>query len=150
MKLFKKIGRLLSGRKGIFKKIGRIFPKHVRAAGQVATAIIQGIKAVSPFPEHKAETLKNDVRNVVEITKTLQSTMHMGKLSDKEQFIEQSVNRIRDILDDGRINNSEDPLSQRAKSAISLTVQFLPLVAYVIYAIHTGDWNLHNIMHLLQ
>ena len=112
--------------------------KKVRSA---VGAGILGIKKASPLPEVKDLEAREKITDVV---KDIDG--HNVEGMDSSQLIS-LIRKYRDILDDGKINNSPDDLSPKTKKLITQIFSALPILAYCIYGITTGEWNLGDFMN---
>lgn len=137
--IFQQIGRTIEGKTKVGKLLHQALPaKKLRSA--VGSAIL-GIKKSSPLPEFKDSAVRESI-NLAD-----------GKLSEinvSDENIMNKVNEIRDILDDGKMNDSPDDLSPKTKKLIQQISSAIPLVAYIIYVITTGNWSLTGFLEYIR
>lgn len=137
--IFKKIGQTIQGKTKVGKILHQALPaKKLRSA--VGSAIL-GIKKSSPLPEFKDSAVRESI-NLAD-----------GKLSEinvSDENIMNKVNEIRDILDDGKMNESADDLKPKTKKIIQQVFSALPLVAYLVYGVTSGDFSLSGFFEYVQ
>jgi len=136
---FKLIKKTIKGDNKLGKILNKVlpFPKLREGLGAVAT----GLKLGSPVPERKRVDIEEKVNEAL-------ATIEKSDGVDEAELPE-IVNRLYDILDDGKENHSRE-LSPGVRKAITKGMSALPLVAYLIYAIKTGDFDLTIIWEYIQ
>lgn len=139
--IFKKIGDTIQGKTKLGKGLHEILPaKKLRSA--VGSAVL-GIKKASPLPEFKEGAVKESITSAA---KAIDSSNTEGM--DSQQLLG-LIRQVRDILDDGKMNDSPDDLSPKLKKLITQAFSALPILLYVIYGITTGEWNLGDFLNYL-
>lgn len=136
---FKLIKKTVRGENKLGKFLNKIlpYPKIREGIG----AIGSGLKLGSPVPERKRVDVESKVNEAL-------ATIENSDGVD-EAALPELVNRIYDILDDGKENHSR-ALSPKVSNAITKAVSAVPLIAYIIYAVKTGDFDLTIIWEHLQ
>lgn len=135
MPLFKKIWETVEGKTKVGKVLHEVLPfKKTRS---VAGSIITGTKKASPLPEVKDLAVRETVT---------EADKQLSEISTTDSHVMKKVNEVRDILDDGKLNESHDDLSARTKKLITQASSALPLLAYLIYVIRTGNWSIDGFL----
>lgn len=151
--IFQQIARTVQGK----TKVGRILHQALPAKKlrSVVGEALLGLKKSSPLPETKDASVRQAVteadRKLSEITGEGDTLAKAVKLKDTSggELIDK-IQEVRDILDDGKLNDSPDDLSPRAKTIIQQSFSALPLVAYLIYGISTGDFSLGGFLEYVK
>lgn len=151
--IFKQIGRTIEGKTKVGKILHQALPaKKLRSA--VGQAVL-GIKKASPLPEFKDSAVRESINKA---DSRLRSLTGDGDKLDQatqlrdvdEEAVLNVINEVRDILDDGKMNESTDDLSPRTKKIIQQVFSAIPLLAYLAYAISTGDFSLGGFLDYVQ
>jgi len=143
--ILQQIGRTIEGK----TKVGHIlhevlpFPKLRSAVGSA----VLGIKKASPLPEFKDPAVRESATKAIDklakLTGEGDALSQATKLRDvSNNEILNTINEVRDILDDGSLNSSVPDLSPKTKKLIQQCFSAIPLLAYLAHAIMTGDWSL--------
>lgn len=151
--IFKEIAKTIQGKNNVGRFLHQLLPaKKLRSA--VGEAIL-GIKKATPLPEFKDPAVRESVTLAVrELNGVVGTGDRLSQATEARDLTEDQlvdkINKIRDILDDGRMNESIDDLAPRTKKIIQQVFSALPLVAYLIYAITTGDFSLTGFLDYVQ
>lgn len=95
--------------------------------GRIAKGIFKGVKDILPIPQ------VGDAGREMIVAKLLDLMRASNKSSDE------IVKEALDILDDGKINESYD--QKKAEMIGRIFAGSVPVVAYIVYGITTGDWS---------
>lgn len=137
--IFQQIGRTIQGKTKVGKVLHQALPaKKLRST--VGEAIL-GIKKASPLPEFKDAAVRESVT---------EADKELSQISTSEEHVMSKINQVRDILDDGKLNDSADDLSPKTKKIIQQVFSAVPLVAYIVYGITTGDFTLSGFLEYVQ
>lgn len=139
-KPFKLIKKTVRGDNKLGKFLNKILPYPKLREG--VGAALSGIKLGSPVPEKKRVDVEAKVNEALATMEKADGNTDVNDLPDL-------VDQIYDILDDGKENHSR-ALSPKITKAITKATSALPLIAYIIYAIKTGDFDLSIIWEYLQ
>lgn len=136
---FRLIKKTIRGDNKLGKVLNKVlpFPKLREGLGAVAT----GLKIGSPVPERKRVDVEEKVNEALATIEKMDGT--------DEANLPELVNMVYDILDDGKENHSRE-LSPKVLKAITKASSALPLIAYIIYAVKTGDFDLSIIWEYIQ
>lgn len=134
---FKLIRKTIKGETTVGRVANKVlpFPKVRDALG----AAIKGTKQGLPVPEFEEANLEEKVKTVKRKVEDAD-----GKEIDPAQL----VNDIYDILDDGKINDTR-ALSLKTRKYITKAFSALPIVAYIIYAVISGDFSLQELARII-
>lgn len=151
--IFKQIARTIQGKTKVGKALHQILP--AKTARSLIGEAILGLKKASPLPEFKDPAVRE---SVTEASSRLEKLVGNGDSLDQAtqlQDVEQgellsTIQEVRDILDDGKMNNSQDDLSPRVKKIIQQAFSAIPLVAYLVYGITTGDFTFSGFLEYVQ
>lgn len=137
--VFRKIKDTVKGDTKVGSVLHEVLP--MKKTREAVGAAILGIKKASPLPELKDPKVRSEVEEAVGKIKS----QNLEGL-DSQQLLN-IIYQVRDILDDGKQNQSIERLSLKVRKLIIQSFSALPLIAYIIYGITTGEWNLGDLLN---
>lgn len=128
--------RTIAGKNGAGKKLHKILP--FKAQRERVGAVVSGILDLSPIPNDKSATIEEKAATIYGITKSLPVDLA------EDQAIE-TIQSIKDILDDGLINDSAE-ISAQERATIRKVTSWLVwlLLAYEGLAVLMGWPSIMN------
>lgn len=151
--IFQQIGRTIEGKTKLGKIAHEALPfKKTRSI--VGNALL-GIKKASPLPETKDPAVREAItiadEELAKLTGEGDELDQVTNLQDSDQAdIVRTIRKVRDVLDDGKLNNSAGELSPKTRKIIVQSFSALPLLAYLGYAITTGDFSVSGFLSILS
>jgi len=115
------------------------FPKAREAVG----AAIHGTKRGLPVPEF------DDADREAAADEALKKVTENPNNLKRDELIK-VIYQVRDILDNGKADGSANALNPKTRVVIEKAFSALPLIAYLVYAISTGDFSLSALIELFQ
>lgn len=112
-------------------------PKTKEAVG----AALRGVKQGMLMPEMQASNREEAMANARAMLRNLDG-------STDEATINEVVNTVYDLLDDGLKNQSRE-LPEKTRKRITKAFSALPVLGYLIYAVTTGDFTFDTLLRLL-
>lgn len=115
-------------------------PSSFAKSKEAIEAILKGMKLGAPLPEFKQP---------YEQEKRLRALRILEQIQDAEPSqIKRLVQDAYDLLDDAKINKSRQ-LPDKTVKIITQVASVLPVAAYLIYAIITGDFDVSALLSLI-
>lgn len=147
MPIFKKIWHTIEGKTKVGGILHEVLPfKKTRSA---IGSVISGVKKATPLPEVKDLAVRETVNEVDTKLGDLALEANNHDQIDSGELISK-INEVRDVLDDGKMNDSPDDLKPGTKKLITQITSAIPLLTYIVYVIRTGNWSIDGFFQYIK